>query len=31
LVAIGTITASLMTKRAVLRRQKAERMAEQTA
>ena len=31
LVAIGTITASLMTKRAVVRRQKAERMAEQTA
>ncbi|WP_333712082.1 ABC transporter permease [Yoonia sp.] len=30
IVAIGTITASLMTKRAVVRRQKAERMAEQS-
>jgi putrescine transport system permease protein len=30
IVAIGTITASLMTKRAVVRRQKAEQMAEQS-
>ena len=31
IVAIGTITASLMTKRAIVRRQKAEQMAEQSA